>query len=290
MSSYVRFAINFLSKYVQPHVDFFSELKLDLKKSGLRKTVEEYLSTSILTCLILFVVEVPVISFIFSLLGMGVLFSLIMSVTVSLCISIVFFILFINYPKFLISDKAKEIDRSLPFATIYLSTIASSRLPPHKILEIFSKFKEYGEINGEVKKMVTDMKAFGLNIYDSMDKAVDRSASNDFKELLWSMSSTLKAGGDLSVYLTEKSKTFLSNYRRKLNDFSHSLAVFLEVYLTAIVLGTIFFTILTSIMSGLGGMPVTNIVFIQFFLIFLFMPLISLAFIVLIKASSPGGA
>lgn len=289
MSSYIKFAIGLLGKHIQPHVDFFSDLKSDLKKSGMRKTVEEYLSMSLLTCIILFVFEVPLISFIFSLLGMGVFFSLIMSITVSLCISIVFFLLFLNYPKFLISDKAKEIDRSLPFATIYLSTIASSKLPPHKIFEIFSKFKEYGQMNEEIRKMVADMKAFGLNIFDSMDRAVDRSPSNDFKELLWSMSSTLKAGGDLSVYLTEKSKTFLNNYRRKLSEFAHSLAVYLEVYLTAIVLGTIFFTILTSIMSGLGGMPITNIVFLQFIMIFLFMPLISFAFIILIKASSPGG-
>ncbi len=289
MSSYVKFAINTVGKYIQPHTDFFTDLKQDLKKSGLKKTLEEYLATSLLTCIVLFVFEVPLISFILSLLGMGVLFSLIMSVTLSLCISFVFFISFINYPKFLISDRAKEIERSLPFASIYLSTIASSKLPPHKIFEIFSKFREYGQVSEEVRQMVTDMKAFGLNIFDSLDKAVNRTASNEFKELLWSISSTLKAGGNLSVYLNEKSRTYLNNYRRKLNDFAHSLAVYLEIYLTAIVLGSIFFTILTSIMSGLGGISVISIVSIQFFLIFLFIPLVSFAFIILIKASSPGG-
>jgi len=59
--------------------------------------------------------------------------------------------------------------------------------------------------------------------------------------------------------------------------------------LTALVLGTIFFIVLTSVMSGFTGIVAQNIIFIQFFLIFLFIPLISIAFIILIKTSSPGG-
>jgi len=193
-----------------------------------------------------------------------------------------------KYPQIVIGDKARSIGKTLPFAGICLSTIASSRLPPHKIFEIFSKFTEYGEVSKEAKRIVTDMKAFGLNIYDSLERAIKRTPSKDLRDLFWSIMSTLKAGGDLGIYLSEKSKTFLNNYRRKLDEFAHSLTIYLEIYLTALVLGAIFFIILTSIMSGLGGLKV-NIVLIQFFLIFLFIPCISFAFIVLIKSASPGG-
>jgi hypothetical protein len=55
------------------------------------------------------------------------------------------------------------------------------------------------------------------------------------------------------------------------------------------VLGAIFFTILTSIMSSIGGTSTASIVPLQFFMIFLFVPLISFAFIVLIRSASPGG-
>ena len=289
MDGYNKIALNLFGKFIFPYASFFSDLRLDLKKSGMGKTVEEYLSLTFLTCLILYVAEVLIISYIFTIMGFNVLFSVFMATTIGIGISLVIFLVFLNYPKFLISDKAKSIESSLPFASIYLSTIASSGLPSHKVLEIFSKFKEYGAITEETQKMVRDMRAFGLNVYDSIERAVERTPSKEFRELLWSIASTLRAGGDLSIYLREKSISYLNEYRRKLNEFARSLAVFLEIYLTVIVLGTVFFTILTSIMSGLGGLATTDIVMIQFFLIFIFIPLISAAFIILIKSSAPGG-
>lgn len=289
MAFFEKMAMRYLFKYLEPHLELFSDLREDLKKSGLGKTLEEYLSSSLLTCLILFIVEVPVFTLIFSLLNLGVLFSIFMALTTSLLICTFFFILFVNYPKFIIRDRAKSIERTLPFAGIYLSTIASSRLPPHKIFEIFSQFEEYGEVNKEVKRIVRDMKMFGLSIYDSLEKAIDRTPSKELRDLFWSILSTLKAGGDLAAYLREQSKAFLENYRRKLREFARSLSIYLEIYLTALVLGTIFFIILTSLMSGFTGIVAQNLVFIQFFLIFFFVPLISVAFIILIKAASPGG-
>jgi archaellum biogenesis protein FlaJ (TadC family) len=289
MSFYGRIAMQYLGDYLEPHLTLFSDLKKDLKKSRMKKTLLEYLSTTLLTCMILFVVELPVFSLIFSLLGLGFLFSLFMATTVSILICGLFFVIFVNYPKFLISDKAKSIEKSLPFAGIYLSTIASSQLPPHKIFEIFSRFEEYGELTKEMKRIVTDMDMFGLNVYDSLAKSVDRTPSKDLKDLYWTIISTLKAGGDLPTYLFEKSKTFLEDYRRKLKEFAHSLSIYLELYLTALVLGSIFFIILTSVMSGFAGGAASDMIYIQFFLIFFFIPLISAAFIVLIKASSPGG-
>ena len=281
--------MRYLIKYIEPHSVVFEDLKKDLKMSGMSKTLEEYLSTAVLTCLILFIVELPLFSIIFSMLNLGFLFSFFMAITTSILICTFFFVLFVNYPKFIMRDKARDVERTLPFAGIYLSTIASSRLPPHKIFEIFSKFKEYGEVTKEARRIVADMEMFGLNIYDSLEKAVDRTPSRELRDLFWAILSTLKSGGDLTIYLGEESKTFLNNYRRRLNEFARSLSIYLEIYLTALVLGTIFFIILTSVMSGFTGIVASNMVFIQFFLIFFFIPLISTAFIILIKSSSPGG-
>lgn len=289
MSFYGKMALRYLGKSLESHLGLFTDLKKDLKMSDMKKTLVEYLSTSILTCILIFVIELPIFSLIFSLLGLNVLFSLFMAFTVSVVLSALFFILFIKYPKFKIRDKARDIEKSLPFAGIYLSTIASSRLPPHQIFKIFSTFEEYGEVTREAKKIVADMEMFGMNVYDSLAKAVDRTPSKDLRDLFYAMISTLKAGGDLSVYLFEKSQTFLDNYRRRLKEFAHSLSIFLEVYLTALILGTIFFIILTSVMSGFTGAVAEDLIYMQFFLIFFFVPLISAAFIILIKSASPGG-
>ena len=288
MSFYTKIAMRHLGKIIEPHLHFFSDLKTDLRKSRMGVSIHEYLSIVFLTCIILFLVELPLFSYIFSLLKLGVIFSIFMGTTVSLGICLLFFLIFLNYPKFIVKDKSKSIDMVLPFAGIYLSTIASSGLPLHETFEIFSKFDEYGEVSKETRNIVNDMSAFGLNINESLKKSVERTPSKKLRELLWSIISTLESGGSISGLLNIKSKTFLNDYRRKLTEFSRSLAIYLEIYLTALVLGAIFFTILTSLMSGIGGVGQTNIIFIQFFLIFLFIPLISAAFIILVKSASPG--
>jgi len=288
MSAYTKIAMRFLGKIIDPYLHYFSGLKVDLKRSRMGLSLLEYLSTSLLVCIILFVIELPLFAYIFSLLNLGILFSIFMSITVSIGLFVAFFFIFLNYPKFVISDKSKSIDRTLPFAGIYLSTIASSGLPPHKIFEIFSKFNEYGEISKESKNIVNDTKAFGLNINESLKKAVMRTPSKKMRELYWSILSTIESGGNLSKLLEEKSRGFLTDHRRNLKEFAQSLSIYLEVYLTALILGAIFFTILTSLMSGIGGVTQTNIILIQFFLIFIFIPVISIGFIFLVESSSPG--
>lgn len=288
MSFYVTMSMRYIGRLIEPYIHLFSDLKSDLRRSGIRLSVEEYLSVSLMTCLIVFLIELPLFAFIFSFIKMGPIFSIFMAITLSISLCVLLFFLSINYPKTIIKEKSKEIEQTLPFAGIYLSTIASSGLPPHKIFEIFSKFNEYGEISKESKNIVNDMTAFGLNINESLEKSIKRTPSKEFRELLWAILSTIKSGGDIAKLLSQKSQNFLNNYRRKLEEFSRNLTIYLEVYLTALILGSIFFTILTSVMSGIGGVGQTNIILIQFFLIFLFIPLISLGFIVLIKTSSPG--
>jgi flagellar protein FlaJ len=288
MSSYTKWSLRLFGKIVESQADFFADVRKDLKKAGMRLTVEEYISTALLTSILLFLIEFPLFSFIFSILALGTGFSVFLSLTISFSISIIFFLFFLSYPKFIIKDKEKSIEKTLPFAGIYLSTISNSGLPAHKVFEIFSRFDEFGEVTREIKRIVNDMKAFGLNVYDSIEKQIKRTPSKDMRDLLWSISSTIRSGGDLGIFLSAKSETFLNNYRRKLREFSHSLTVFLEIYLTLLVLGAIFFTILTSIMSGLGGTNI-SIVPLQFFMIFFFIPLVSIAFIVLINSASPGG-
>ncbi|MEM0473628.1 MAG: type II secretion system F family protein [Candidatus Aenigmatarchaeota archaeon] len=288
MDEYSKFAIKIFGRIVESNINFFSDLRDDIKKSGLKKTLLEYVSTTLLTCTIVFIIELPLLAVIFSLLKLGPLFSLFLSLTISTVFCILLFVFFLNYPKFIIRDKVKAIERSLPFSTIYLSTISSSGVPANKMFEIFSNFGKKDEVSAEAKRIVLDMKGFGLNVYEALDRSIERVPSIEFRDLLWSMSSIMKTGGDLAVFLRERSMNYLNNYRRKLNEFARNLAIFLEIYLTVLILGAIFFTILTSIMMGLGG-GLGNAVIIQFLIVFIFIPFVTFGFIVLIKSASPGG-
>lgn len=267
---------------------YLTDLRSDLKKSSIKISPLEYLSITLLTTFLAFVIAFPLLSFILAYIFEEFLFSFITAFTTSVLLSMGIFTLSINYPKFIMQGKSKEIEDSLPFATLYLSTVAGSKLPLHKTFELFSKFSDYGEITKQIGALVNDIKSFGLDLNTAIERQMERTPSKRLTELLWGILSGIRAGADLNIYLKEKSASFMAEYRRKIYEYSHTLSVYIELYLTSVVLGTIFFTILTAIMAGIGGVQ-GDIIFLQFILIFMMLPFISVAFIFLIKSSTPGG-
>ena len=288
MSDYVKVAMRIFNPAIMAMVPYFSNLKPDIRRAKIKMSLQEYLASGIMMSFLIFIIEIPLLSFIFSLVTGDFLFGFILSFTTSSFLTIIFFLSYVNYPKVLIASRAKNIENVLPFASLHLSTIASSKLPLHKIFEIFSKFAARGELAGEIGAIQNDIKLFGIDINTALEKAIERTPSKSLKELLYGILSTNRSGGDLAIYLSEKSKTFMQEYKRRLYEFSHQLTVFIEVYLTAIILGAVFFVVLTSILSGIGGGG-GGIILLQFFLIFVFLPMVSGIFIFLIKSIAPEG-
>lgn len=289
MSLYTKVAFRYFGRYSDGiSTIFFPELKEDLKKSKIKTSVQEYISTSILTTFIVFLIEIPLFSFAFGILFKSFLFSFITGFTTAVLLSLGIFFLFTKYPKTVIMERSKKIDSTLPFAALYLSTIAGTKLSLQKIFRIFGKFSKYGEITEEVEMINRDIETFGFDAHTALERAVDRSPSKNFKDLLWGILSTSTSGGSVTSYLRERSKGLMEDYRRKLTEFSKKMMMLSEVYLTAIILGTIFFVILSAIFSGIGG-GARSIILMQTLLIFVFLPLTSFLFIILVKASTPGG-
>jgi flagellar protein FlaJ len=262
------------------------DTKVELKKAGMKISLQEYVNITLLTCLIIFILELPLLSFIFGFVFHSFLFAFLTAITAAFFLTIGLFFVFLNYPKVIIKQKANEIEKALPFATLYLSTIAGAKLPVYKIFEIFTQFSGYPEVTKEINLIVEDTKSLGLDINSAIERAIDRTPSKGFQDLLWGVLSTVRTGGDLARYLKEKADDLMQDYRRKLYEFSQTLSLYIEVYLIAIVLGSIFFTILTGIMAGIGGGG-GSIMSLQFMLIFVFIPLVSIAFLYLVKTSAP---
>jgi len=288
MTQYTKVSMRLFYPLTDVLISYFSGLKVELKRSDMKVSVQEYLSMGILLTFIVFGFEISFLSIIFVILLKNFLAGFLTAITASFFLTAIFFLSYVNYPKILIRSKSKNIESFLPFASLHLSTIASSKIPLSKIIQIFSKFAPYGDFTNEIKKIDSDVSMFGLDVNTSLERAVERTPSKNLKELFWGILSTSRSGGNLEVYLKEKSRNYMAEYRRKLYEFSHQLTVYIEVYLTAIILGAVFFVILTSIMSGIGGTG-SNTLFLQFFLIFFFLPAVSAIFLIMIRSTTPPG-
>jgi hypothetical protein len=58
-----------------------------------------------------------------------------------------------------------------------------------------------------------------------------------------------------------------------------------EIYLTLIIVGSIFFMVLSTIMSAISASG--SIVILQFLIVFAFLPVISIGFVYMLKGASP---
>ena len=270
-----------LTKSLKP---YFLDIKEDLRRANLNYTLEEYLSVAMFTTAITFVMEGVLLSFVFGLL-VSPLLAVILAMTLSMTISGMLFFLFYSYPTTASKTRNNKIKKVLPFTVSYMATIASSNVSPINIFKTLAKFKEYGELSKEAESIARDVELFGMTTSAAIKKQAKVTPSKEMRDLLYGINTIVTSGGDLAGYLKSKGDEYMNDYRRRIRKYSQDISLYVEMYLTLIITGSIFFIVLSSIIStisaGLGTIMV------QTFVVFALLPLLSIAFIILVKATSP---
>lgn len=259
-------------------------IKPSLKKSGIPMTAEEYSTLLLAAAMVIPLVLAFLSTMVLIILGT----SLIMLVPYFVMIFGVFAAIIFGggyiYPGMKTSDIKKNIMNNLPFATIYLTTLSGSGMNSFQMFKILSHFKEFGEVSKEAQRIVRDVELLGIDVATALERAADRTPSSQLRELLWGMRSTVTTGGDMNNFLIEKSRSYMGDYRRFLDKFVDQLSILMEVYITAVVVGSIFFIIMGTILGLMGGGE--PLILIRL-LIYVGIPIMSVMFMVLIAGMSP---
>jgi len=285
--NYVYFSYRLFGDTAKAMKPYFLDIRDDLQRANINFTLEEYLSTAAFTVSLTFFLEAIFLAVIFGFLRFSIPVSLLLSITLSMTISGVVLFLFYTYPATLSKNRENKIKKILPFAVSYLATIASSRLPPIVLFKTLSSFREYGEVTEESKNITRDVEVFGMTFSAAVKKQAKRTPSRDFRELLWGINSILTSGGDMEFFLKQKGEELMGDYRRRIRKYSQDISLFVEIYLTLIITGSIFFIVLSSVISSISGGLGTIVV--QSFAIFVLLPLFSIGFILILKSISPIG-
>lgn len=284
MTEYSRFCYTIIGTSITPIRKYFLDIKTDMQTAGMNFTLDEYLSMAAFTSVILFVVESIVLSFIFGILRFPTLVAVSLALTFSFSLTVMIFFIFYSYPKTVSKGREDEINKVLPFAVSYMSAISSGDTPPYFMFKTISEIKEYGEVAKEAGAIARNMKMFGLNFSDAIKREAARTPSKNMKEILWGTNTTIMSGGDVRMYLKERADLLNEDYRRKIRKYSQDLSMLVEIYLTIIMVGSIFFIVLTSVMGGSGDASMATV---QSFVILFFLPLTSIGFIFLMRMKSP---
>ncbi len=284
-----KFCYSLFKNTIEKNIYYFENVRNSLKRGQMSILLEEYLSIALFTSILMLALVGTIMLFILPRLVAAPFYYLLIPAIIMGAVAGVFtFLLFLLYPNAVAGGVQRGIQMNLPFAATYMATVSGSGIPPQAIFKLLGQFKEYGEISKESQNITSEVEVFGKDLSSALRRAADRTPSEDFKELLWGMDLIISEGGDLRKYLTTSAQMFMEDYKRRIAKYSQTLSMILEVYLTVVVVGSIFFIIIGAVMGtvstpGAGSSLSTM----QPILVYLFLPFISIVFITIVKITNP---
>lgn len=288
----ITLAYQLLGKNIEGYVsnnESFNNLRANVKISNIGMTLTEYLSLSIIGVLLSFVFATPILSVFIYFITMDLFFSVFLSLFSAFFISFGVLSVFLVIPSMIRGEREKKIEDILPFALSYLTIMASAQNPSVSMFKTLARFSEYGEVSVEARQIVEEVELMGVNFNSALVHATERTPSKTFKNVLWGIKSTIESGGNLKQYLRECSSEAMNSYKLRLAKYENQVTLLTEIYLTAVVVGSIFIIIISVIFSVIGGMDSQMIITLQLVIIILVLPFSAGGFLLIERGIAPAG-
>lgn len=283
-SAYSKFCFRLfkkLSRQIKP--EKIREKNLLLEQADIIITYDEYLAVALFTTILL-----SILGLISGIVFFGLfqsLLTLILLFALPIAGTTVTWLLFYYYPFILINRRARSIDRFLPYAVNFISTMSETGLSPGQMFKALSETNIYGEIRGEAEKISREINVMGIDSISALQHGIEHAPSAKLKSFLQGMVGTLQAGSNLGNYFDSMVQQYMEDdllTREKNLDF---LALIAELFVMSVIAFPLFLVIIISVM-GFVGETNTSTFNILFLLSFLVLPSLYLVFYWLIKATT----
>ncbi|HEX2066527.1 MAG TPA: type II secretion system F family protein [Candidatus Thermoplasmatota archaeon] len=179
--------------------------------------------------------------------------------------------------------RAKNINQRLAYATNYIAAMASAGVIPAEIFKSLAKQAIYGEAAKEAAMIYKDLEVHGKDIVTSLRRAIDRTPSVKFQELLQGAITTITSGGDLTAYFRQKAQRYQWENRVEQKSFIDTMGLMAETYVTSAVAGPLFLIVMVAIIVLMGSGTMSQLQLV----IFLLLPVINLGFMLGLRAMIP---
>jgi len=289
-SIYKKLSLILFGGIVGKWIESFRPLEPHIRNSNMKILLKTWVSILFMTtmlsftismvsvyALLTFFIEVEFYIYIFSVIFFPVFVS-----------SIVFIILYL-YPVQKEKSRQKSIENNLPFAITHMSAIASSGIPTEFMFELLTGFKEYGEMAEDSKLIMRNIKTFGMSSVDAMRDVAERTPSQEFRDILLGIVSTVESGGNLVEYLNQMSEKELFSYRIKREKYLKTLSTYADIYTALLMAAPLMMLSLLATMSIIGGdvMGLT-IPDLMLLITWIVLPVMNVGYLTFIHVTYPG--
>lgn len=293
---YSTYSYNFLGKYAnmifdkfskklaRKYPEYFESLYKNLRLANMRVFSNTYINLGMMgSC------AGALIAFFsgFLIFGLGV-FDIARSLMLGVLFFFILLFIFYYYPKVVVDSRRREIKNDLPFAIIHMAAVAGSGA---KLVDIFGMLlgsKEYRALSGEIKRIMNYVHLFGYNLTTALKSVAETTPSNEFKELLNGMVSSIESGGSIKSFLKSKAEDTLIRYRLDRKKYVETLSTYTDIYTAILIAAPLLFVIVLVLISivgsKLGGLDIS---FIEKIGTFVVVPALNIGFIIFMNIVQP---
>jgi flagellar protein FlaJ len=181
-------------------------------------------------------------------------------------------------PKILAVNRISRLKVEIPYASMYMSVMASGGLSPYRSLLRIGRMKLLPKLRDEIKRIQSLVLGSALDPVSAMEKAAKVIGLREYKELLLGYASTLRTGGDVLHYLYSQTEAMFRSMAAKIKAMGESMAILMEAYTIIGILGSLGLYMMFVVSFAIPdiGMTISPEVF--FLFAFILLPFTSIAF------------
>lgn len=194
---------------------------------------------------------------------------------------------FLLVPMSRAGERAANLEREMPFASAYISVMASGGIAPYTSFKRLAAVELLPVMRNEAREIIKDVEIFGIDPLTAIEHAAKKNPLDIFKDFLSGYASTVIIGGDIGHFLERKAEDIFKARAMRVKAAAERLGMLLETFIIVNVMMSLVFYIMFSVenigVSGSGGGSTSGILLYTYLL----SPLLSMVFVYLAHSMQP---
>jgi flagellar protein FlaJ len=185
-------------------------------------------------------------------------------------------------------ERSSNLEREMPFATAYISVMASGGIAPYTSFKRLAQVELMPAMKMEAREIIKDVEIFGIDPLTAIQNAAKKNPLDIFKDFLSGYSSTVIIGGDIRHFLERKAEDIFKARALRVKAAAERLGMLLETFIIVNVMMSLCFYIMFSVQNiGIGGTSGGGNVSTIILYTFVLSPMLSIMFVYLAHSMQP---
>ena len=142
-------------------------------------------------------------------------------------------------PKFAASSRVSSLKVEIPYASMYMSVMASGGLSPYRSLLRLRNMNLLPNMQKEVTRIFTIVTSLGVDPVSAMEQAAKVVSLTEYRDLLLGYASAVRTGGDIVHFLFNQTDLMFKGVSTRIKGMGERMGVLMEAFLSVSILGTL---------------------------------------------------